>query len=109
MSGSKKFDPAVITAQQLVDPNRKWLSVFEAAQYLQCAPNHIRRVIHAGDLRAVRFANSFRIDRADLDQLMMKRKQRIAPYRRGTRPWVTRRHAAERLNPTQKRRKRAAR
>lgn len=87
---------------QPTEPLRKWLTVFEAAEYFHCAPNHIRNIIHKGELRAARFGQGFRIDRADLDQLMMKRKQRVAPYRRGTHPWTSKYWAS-------KRRKRAAR
>lgn len=78
------------------DPNLRWFLVEEAAQYLRLSPQTIRHAIHAGELRAVRIGKGFHLDRVDLDQLMDRRKDTIPPYRRGTRPWVAKRHAQNR-------------
>jgi excisionase family DNA binding protein len=80
-----------------LDPNLKWLLVPEAAQYLRVSPQTIHTLIHSGRLKAVRgFGQGFRIDRADLDNLLLREKKIIAPYRRGSHPWVTERWAQER-------------
>ena len=78
-----------------LDPNLKWFTVEEAAQYLRCGPQKIRDLLHSGQVKAVRFGH-FRIDRADLDAWLTRGKKTIAPYRRGTRPWVAKRWAAKR-------------
>jgi len=74
----------------------RWLTVDEAAIYLRVSPGTIRGLIHRGELRAARIGTLFRLDRADLDQLMLRRKRSVAPYRRGTHPWVAKRWALQR-------------
>jgi excisionase family DNA binding protein len=101
MADSKKAT-ASIAEQPAFDHNLKWLTVDEAAHYLRVGSHTIRHTIHAGELKAAKFGQGYRIDRADLDQLLLRKKRVIAPYRRGTRPWVAKRHA-------ENRRKRAAR
>lgn len=87
---------------------RRWLSLAEAAAYLSFSANRIRKFIHDGELPATRVGAIFRIDRAALDSLMLRRNQIIAPYRKGTRPWVTARWAEKRTQK-QAKQKRAAR
>jgi excisionase family DNA binding protein len=91
MAHSKK---ATVAEQLPVDPNVKWLRV--SAQY-------VRRILHAGELKAAGLGGSagFRIDRADLDQLMLRRKRVIPPYLKGNRPWVAARHAQNRKRAAQ--------
>lgn len=79
-----------------LDPNLRWLTIRDAARYLQVSPQTVRGIIHDGRLKVVRIGLHFRIDRVDLDSAMMRRKQTVAPYRRGTRPWVKERHAENR-------------
>ena len=86
---SKEFQP-------VVPQFNRWLAVNAAAAYLGVSQNYLRKLIHDGDLKAGRIGNNFRIDRLDLDQLMLRRKSVVPPYRCGTRPWVTRRHRAAR-------------
>jgi excisionase family DNA binding protein len=77
----------------LIDPNQRWLDVFESARYLHVSPQQVRRYLHDGDLRASRVGKGFLLDRADLDQFVLRRKKPVAPYRRGTRPYVAERWA----------------
>lgn len=81
-----------------LDPNQRWLTVTEASRYTRLSPTSIRSFIHAGRLKAVPdgIAHGYRLDRVDLDAFMIRQKRIIAPYRRGTHPWVARRHAANR-------------
>ncbi len=57
----------VVAEQPPLDPNLKWLLVEEAARYLRVSPQYIRGVIHAGELKAAKFGQGYRLDRADLD------------------------------------------
>jgi excisionase family DNA binding protein len=75
---------------------RRWFTVEEAALYLAVSPNTIRNLIHRGDLKAARIGFMFRVERHDLDELMIRRKQRVPAYRKGTHPWVASRHAENR-------------
>jgi excisionase family DNA binding protein len=86
---------------------RRWLTLHESAAYLSFSPNRIRRFIHDGELPAARVGAIFRIERAALDTLMLRRNQIIAPYRKGTRPAVARRWAEYRA-AKQTKQKRAA-
>jgi excisionase family DNA binding protein len=82
-----------------LDPNLKWLLVPEAAAYLRVSPQTIRTLIHSGRLKATRgIGAGFRIDRADLDNLLLRKKKVIPPYRRGTHKWVTERWAKKRTH-----------
>ncbi len=78
------------------EANCRWLNVAQAAAYLHVCQNVIRNLIHQGELHAARIGNQFRIERCDLDRLMLRRKRRVAPYRRGSRPWVAERHERNR-------------
>lgn len=79
------------------DPNNlKWFNVALAARYALCSQTYIRQLIHGGELKAVRLGQTYRIDRVDLDQFLTRRKRFVAPYRKGTHPWVAKRHAQER-------------
>jgi excisionase family DNA binding protein len=83
-------------SQPVVPQFNRWLAVDEAAAYLGISANYLRKLIHDGDLKAGRLGNNFRIDRLDLDQLMLRRKRIVAPYRKNTRPWVSKYHAQNR-------------
>ena len=83
-------------SQPVAPQSNRWLAVEAAAAYLAISPNYLRRLIHDGQLKAVRFGNHFRLDRLDLDQLMIRRKRVVPPYRKNTRPWVAKRHAKKR-------------
>lgn len=101
MPGRKKQSPQPITT---LDPNLRWLNLREAAFYLRVSTQSVRHLIHDGQFKAARLGNNFRIDRADLDALMLRRKRVVAPYRRGTHPWVTKHWARERQKVQQKQR-----
>ena len=73
----------------------RWMSIASAASYLEIHPQTIRRLIHSGELRAAKIGH-YRVDRADLDQLLICRKKFFAPSRRGSKPWVAKRHAENR-------------
>ena len=75
---------------------KRWFSVLEAAAYLGCSPNLIRNLLHNGELRAANVGVLYRIEKTDLDNLMLRRKRRVPPYRKGTHPWVKGRHARNR-------------
>lgn len=71
-----------------------WLTVEQAAQRLQLSSGYVRKLIHDGILKVIVIGpGSQRIDRADLDQMMQRRKKILAPYRTGTHPWVAARFA----------------
>jgi excisionase family DNA binding protein len=91
----KKKSDSVVELPPLV-PNTRWLTVDQAAAYLQVIPNTIRNLIHDGSLKAARLGYKFRIERVDLDLMMTRRKRVVPPYRRGLRPWVSARHAENR-------------
>lgn len=74
----------------------RWLAVEAAAAYLAISANYLRKLIHDGQIKAIRLGNNFRLDRLDLDQLMLRRKRVVPPYRKNTRPWVAKRHAKNR-------------
>jgi excisionase family DNA binding protein len=74
----------------------RWLTVEQAAAYLQVSPGTIRQLLHAGDIKAARVGPLYRIDRNDLDQFLLRKKQIIPPYRKNSRPWVAKRHAQNR-------------
>ena len=101
MARAKTKVTAPVAESQTLDPNLRWLLVSEAAAYLRVSPQTIRHLIHAGRLKAARgIGAGFRIDRADLDSLLTREKKIIAPYRRGSHPWVTERWARERKRKT---------
>lgn len=66
MSRSKEAPP-------VIDPNQRWLTVSEAAVYLHLSNQTIRNLLHSGELRSCHFGNTFRIDRTDLDEMMLRR------------------------------------
>ena len=74
----------------------RWMSIASAASYLKIHPQTIRRLIHSGELRAAKIGH-YRVDRNDLDGLLLRRKRFFAPYRKGTKPWVAQRHAQNRV------------
>ena len=77
---------------------QRWFTVDQAAEYLQCSSQTIRSAMHRGEIRAsnLRDGSPYLIDRIDLDRFLERRKRVLPPYRRGTRPWVKKRHAEER-------------
>lgn len=83
-------------SSEVIDPSQRWFTVAQSAAYVQLCEQSVRGLVHAGELRAVHFGNTYRIDRRDLDELMLRRKRTIAPYRKHSRPWVAERHAAAR-------------
>ena len=74
----------------------RWLTVEAAAAYLSVHPQTIRNFLHRGDIRATRLSDSspYLIDRIELDRLLERRKKIVRPYRKGTHPWVAKRHRA---------------
>jgi excisionase family DNA binding protein len=86
------------TQTQTVAPPavQRWLNVGEAASYLGISTSYLRALIHDGGIKAARVGNTFRLDRLDLDTLMLRRKRIVAPYRRGTKPWVAALHRKNR-------------
>lgn len=78
--------------------DQRWLSVFQAADYLGCSPQTIRAILHRGELRASTLVSGgpYLIDRVELDRFLERHKRILPPYRRGSKPWVARRHAANR-------------
>jgi excisionase family DNA binding protein len=108
MPRSKKATAPV--AEQPLDPQtsqpaapqlNRWLAVEAAAAYLDISANYLRRLIHDGQIKAIRFGHNFRLDRLDLDQLMIRRKRVVPPYRKNTHPWVAKRHAVGRKRAAQ--------
>ena len=76
-------------------PDSRWMSIASAALYLNVHPQTIRRFIHCGELRAAKIGH-YRIDRNDLDSLLLRRKRFFNPYRRGTKPWIAAMHERNR-------------
>ena len=74
----------------------RWFDVFQAAAYMSLSASAVRRLLHAGELRAASFGGEYRIDRNDCDELMVSRKAIVRPYRRGTRPHIAEMHAQNR-------------
>ena len=80
-------------------PEQRWFTVDEAAEYLRCSSQTIRSAMHRGDLRCSQLGpegSPYLLDRLDIDRFLERRKRVLAPYRKGSRPWVAKRHAAER-------------
>lgn len=53
-----------------MDTNEKWLTVKQAAEFLQCSAPTIRRRIADGSLKVMRSGRLIRIARADLEAMM---------------------------------------
>jgi excisionase family DNA binding protein len=85
-----------IVVLPVIDPNQKWFTPAEAAIHIRRSVQFIRKLIHAGQLKASPFGG-YLIDRADLDKLVSSHRKTVAPYRKNTRPWVKVRLAKERL------------
>ncbi len=85
---SKKID--------ILTPPERWLTIAEAAAYMRLSQQTVRNFIHEGELRASRLGSIYRLDRQTIDEFMVRRERAIAPYRRGTRPWITEMHARNR-------------
>jgi len=85
MSIRKKAAP--ITAQVVI-PNQTYFTVDEASQYLRVSTGTIRQLIHSGEIQAARIGLGYRLDRADLDHALARRKRIVPPYRKGTHPAV---------------------
>jgi excisionase family DNA binding protein len=73
---------------------RRWLTVHQAADYVNCRPRTVRELIWSGELRRAKVGKKFLIDVADLDLLVTRRLEReidpnkparIAGRERGTR------------------------
>lgn len=91
MSRSRKKD-----SPPVVNPNQRWLDVVTAALYVIVSQGTIRNLIRSGELRAVRLGKGYKIDKNDLDALMLRRQRTFPPYRKHTHPWVAERHAQNR-------------
>lgn len=75
----------------------RWLTVEEAARHSRSSEGTIRKLIHAGLIRAVPgVSKGYLIDMADIDAYLNRCKKIVAPYRKGTRPAVAARWAARR-------------
>jgi excisionase family DNA binding protein len=82
-----------------VPTQARWLTVERAAEYLGCSSQTIRSAMHRGDLRASRLGPAgapYLLDRIDIDRFLERRKRVLPPYRRGSKPWVKKRHVAQR-------------
>jgi excisionase family DNA binding protein len=55
---------------------RRWLTVQQAADYLNCRVRTIRELIWSGELARARVGKRFLVDVCDLDSLAVKRKER---------------------------------
>ena len=79
-------------------PDSRWLSINQAAAYVGVSAGTIRSILHRGELRASRLSagSPYLIDQFDLDRFIERRKRIVPPYRRGSKPWVAKRHAEER-------------
>lgn len=105
----KNSDNSEVAPPPLVPlSERRWLTLPEAAAYLGFSANRIRKFIHDGELPASPVGLIYRVDRAALDTLMLRRNRIIPPYRRGTRPAVAQRWAEYRA-AKQSKQKRAKR
>jgi excisionase family DNA binding protein len=96
MLRTKKSPSSPGPSPQSPDPNQRWLNVELSAQHVDVCPQVIRDLIRSGELRAVKLGKGYKIDRADLDELMLRRKRTFPPYRVNTHPWVAARHAKNR-------------
>ena len=96
MPRTKKSPSSPDPSPQSLDPSQRWLNVELSARHIDVSPQTIRNLIRSGELRAVRIAKGYKIDRSDLDQLMERRKRTFPPYRKNTHPWVAERHARNR-------------
>jgi excisionase family DNA binding protein len=83
----------VVSPQEIIS---KWLSVEQAAAHVNLSAQTIRNILHSGDLRATQIGHVYRIERSDLDSFMARRKRSVRPYRRGSKPYVAKRHAENR-------------
>ena len=74
---------------------KRWMTVGEAAKYLGCSPQTVRTVLRSGSLRASRLVDGgpYLIDRLELDRFLERRLRHLPPYRKGSKPWVAKRHA----------------
>jgi excisionase family DNA binding protein len=82
-----------------LEPTPRWMSVDDAAKYLQVSPQTIRSAMRRGDLRPSRLGprgGPYRIDRFDVDRFLERRKRTLPPYRKGSHPWVAKRWRARR-------------
>ena len=75
---------------------QRWLTISEAALYMRRSEQYIRNLIHTGQIRVAKPDSKYLLDKNDLDEFLIRHKRIAAPYRRGTRPWVKARHAANR-------------
>ena len=53
-------------------PEGRWLRVRTVAQHFGCDPKKVRRLIHMGELEALRFGREWRVDHASLDRLVRR-------------------------------------
>lgn len=83
----------------LVSPDlnqQRWLTISEAAVYSRRCDQTIYGWIHDGLLRVSKPDAQYLIDRHVLDEFLVRHEKVVAPYRRGTHEWVTKRHAEAR-------------
>lgn len=81
---------------KLPQQGQRWLDVKAAAAHATCSVQTIRRLVHSQQLRAITSLGHLVIDRNDLDELLLRNKKILPPYRIGTRPAVKARHERER-------------
>ncbi|HXX20524.1 MAG TPA: helix-turn-helix domain-containing protein [Candidatus Acidoferrum sp.] len=89
MLRKKPNTPPVVAST--IDPEKRWFTTEQAAQYLSVSVSTIRAVLHRGEIKAARLqprAGGYHIDRNDLDSWLERRKRIVPPYRAGSRPWV---------------------
>ena len=77
-------------------PEQRWLTTDECATYMRLSAQSVRNIIHSGELKVTRIGQSYRLDKQKIDQYMLRRERTIAPYRRGSGPWVAARWAKRR-------------
>ena len=61
--------------ERAVRPNRRLITLAEAAELLGMSTVSVRRLIWAGKLPVVRLTRRIQIDARDLDQLIARRKE----------------------------------
>jgi excisionase family DNA binding protein len=57
------------------EPDRRWLRIEEAANYLGVVPYTVRNAVWSGELAAAKLGNRLVFDRADLDAWATSKKR----------------------------------
>ena len=81
---------------KLPQEGQRWLDLRTAAAYESGSISSVRRQIRRGELKAVTILGHLVVDKNDIDELMLRNKRTLPPFRVGTKPAVAERHAKAR-------------